>query len=445
MNRAQLVPGYAPRAVRWRTVVDLLPAIYPLALVLGVVAIPGGNILLRLGLVVAAVPGLLRLGRMTRTHRRWFAVLGVYIAAVTLSTISSVDASLSLADLARQVFLVAVTAGLGLALSEARARSAFAIGAVVVSMAATASILLLYVGITELAPIKPVQESIAAYAADRFGSFGNAVAFAAVLAAAVAIPYVARRRVVLVLLVVTVAVGVAAAGSRTTVISLLAFIPVTAAFLLFHRQRLVPMWIPYGAVAVIVGWAVLAYSEDLRRAFLSPALNELTTGRTLLWDAAWEKFLERPLFGWGGRSYAIELGAYLPPGAQLYYAEDLVILTVSGGAHNAFLTVLAERGIVGVVSLGVMVAFLLYLGLTIFRSRHRLSGPDRAFGWLAPCIVVLILVRSLGESPGWFGTADSLVDFLAFGVAAMLVAVAASLDPGRERSPEPEQSLSTGT
>ena len=443
MSRAQSVRLSAPRALRWRSVI-LLPAIYPLSLILGVIAVPLGNLLLRLGLVVAAATAVLEFGRITRTYRRWFAVLGVYLAGVTLTTLGSVDPSLSSADLVRQLFLVAVAAGLSLALVDARARTAFALASVAVSVAATVSILLLFVGITALAPIKPVQESIAAYAADRFGSFGNAVAFAAVLAAAVAIPYLTGRRVTLFFLVLTVAVGVVVAESRTTTVALIAFVPLTAVFLLLHRQRLVPAWVVYGASAVLVGWAVLAFAGEWRRVVLSPAITELTTGRTLLWDAAWEKFIDRPFMGWGGRSFAIELGIFLPPGAQVFRAEDLVILTVSGGAHNAFLTLLAERGIVGLVSATVMVTFLLHIGLAVFRSRDRLVGTDRAFGRLAPFIIVLMLVRSLGESPGWFGTADSLVDFLAYGVAAMLVAVRASLDPAPEHTRVVRQAPSAG-
>ncbi|HET9519991.1 MAG TPA: O-antigen ligase family protein, partial [Candidatus Limnocylindrales bacterium] len=174
------------------------------------------------------------------------------------------------------------------------------------------------------------------------------------------------------------------------------------------------------------------------RLVLSPAMSELTTGRSLLWAAAWEKSIARPWFGWGAGTFPVELGSFLPTGIKVYEAEDLVVLGISGGAHNAFLTTLAERGVLGGLAAAAMIGFLVYLSLRVFRARNRLARSDRALVWLAPFAVVLVLVRSLGESPGWFGGADGLVDFLAYGFAALLVGVAASLDRRGEPIREPE-------
>ena len=438
MSNARSIGLGAARAMSRGTLIALLPAMYPLCLILGLIAIPAGNVLLRLGLVVAAAPGVLRLSEITPTHRRFFAVLGTYLAAVTISSLASVSPSLAFADLQRQAFLVAVAMGLSLALADGRARAAFALAAVAVSVAATVSILSLYARFAGIPQLGPVQESFKAYAADKFGAFENAVSFAAVLAAALAVPYLARRPATLVFVLLSVAIAVAASGSRTTTVSLIAFIPLTAVFLLLHRLRRIPMWIPYGSIAVIAGWVGLTFADQLGRLALSPALSELTTGRSLLWAAAWGKFLERPLFGWGGGSFPIELGGFMP-GTQVYTADDLLILNTTGGAHNALLTVLAERGVIAGLAAVVMSAFLLWLAVRVYRSRDRLHGIDRTFAWLAPFVVVLILVRSLGESPGWFGSADGLVDILAYGFAAMLVAVAASLDPSAEPIREPQQ------
>jgi O-antigen ligase len=410
------------------SLIALLPAVYPLCLIPGLVGLPGANVLVRLGLIVAVAPGLVRLAQITPTHRRWFAVLGVYLAALTLSSIASVDPSLSFTDLQRQAFLAAVAAGLSLALMEPRARSAFALAALAVSAVATLSVLSLYGRFEGDQPLGPALESFKSYAANRFDVPLNAVSFAAVLAAVLAVPFLARRPAMLVLLLVPVVAAVAASGSRTTAASLIVAIPLTAFILLLHRLRRIPMWIPYGSIAVVAGWTALSLTDQLGRLGASPAMNDLTTGRSLLWAAAWDKFLERPLFGWGGRSFPIDLGGFLPA-TKVYEASDLQIVNTTGGAHNALLTVLAERGLITALAAVMMSGFLLLLAIRVHRSRARLRGIDRAYAWLGPFVILLILVRSLGEMPGWFGYADSLVDFLAYGCAAMLVAVAADLTP----------------
>lgn len=63
------------------------------------------------------------------------------------------------------------------------------------------------------------------------------------------------------------------------------------------------------------------------------------------------------------------------------------------------------------------------------------SGLDRDMELLAPFIVLLIIVRGFGELSGWFGIADSLVDFLAFGVAALLIPATSQLDANAEAGP----------
>jgi O-antigen ligase len=425
--------------MRRRSLLALLPAVYPLCLIPGLLALPGANVILRLGLVLAVAPGLLRLTEITPTHRRWFAVVGAYLAAVTLSSLFSVDRSIALADLQRQAFLAAVAAGLSLALMDPRARTAFALAALAVSAVATLSILSLY-GRFEGFQLGLTLESFKAYAANRFDVPVNAVSFAAVLAALLAVPLVARRPAALVLLLIPVAAAVAATGSRTTAASVIVAVPVTAIILLLDRLRGIPTWVPYGSIAVTGGWMALSSVDQLGRLSVSPALSELTTGRSLLWAAAWDKFLQRPLFGWGGGSFPIQLDRFLPA-TKVYEAGDLEILNTTGGAHNAILTVLAERGLLAALAAVVMSLFLLRLAMRIHRSRRELHGIDRAYAWLGPFVIVLILVRSLGEMPGWFGYADSLVDFLAYGYAAMLVSVAAGFDRIAEPIGEPPQLL----
>lgn len=420
-----------------------VPAVYPLCLILGLIAIPGGNLVLRLGLLASAAPGLLRLDQIGPTHRRFFALIGTYLAVVAVASFAAVKPEVALVDLQRQAFLLVVAAGLSLALTHDKARVTFNLGALGVSAVATASILLLYVGFSGITQLGPIQESFKTYAAG-LGDFENAVSFAAVLAIALAAPVLARWPVILAFAVVAVAAAVAVSGSRTTLVAVVACIPLTVALLSLHRLRRIPLWIPYGTIGVGVAWVALTFGDRLGRLAVSPTLNEITTGRSTLWAAAWSKFIERPVFGWGGGSFPVDLGSFLPGGTQIYFAENSVVLSAHGGAHNALLTVLAERGLFAALAALAVSAFLVWHCILVFRSRGRLHGIDRAFAALAPFAVVAILVRSLGEAPGWFGLADGLVDFLAYGFAAMLVAVASRLErrPGEARRSQPPVTVS---
>jgi len=397
--------------------------------------------LLRLGLVVAVSPGLLQLGAWTATHRRWAGALGTYLAAITMSALTSADAAIAFADLQRQVFIIAIAIGLSLALIDARARSAFTLASVAVAVSVAVVILPLYSRFPGIPLIGPWQEAFKGYA-DEVDVLLNPLSFVGLLALVVAISALKHRPAILVAIFVPVMAAIAASGSRTTLVSLIVAIPLTGMFILIHRRPVIPAWIPYGVVGVIAAWASLTFADQLGRLAVSPALEDLTTGRSLLWNAAWEKFLDRPLFGWGAGSFSIDLGQYLP-GVGLYRAEDLSVLTTAGGAHNALLNVLAERGLLAAVAAGLVALFLLNLAIRLYRSRDRFRGMDRGLATLAPFVVILMLVRSLGELPGWFGSADSLIDFLAYGIAALLVAVASTLDVTAQPSNKTGSAMTT--
>ena len=418
--------------------VATLAGMYPLSLIVGIAVVPSPSMAVRLGMMIAASPGLLRVGAATATQRRWIAVLVAYLAAITVSALASLDHAVAFADLQRQLFLIAVAIALSLALLDARARSAFALGSAAVAVSVALVILPLYGRFAGIPLIGPWQDTFKVFASDLDVPL-NALSFVGLLAVLVAMPYLRRRPAILVAVVVPVAVAIVVSGSRTTVVSLIAAVPITAVGLLIHRRPIVPTWIIYGVIAVTAAWAMLTFADHLGRLAISPELNDLTTGRSPLWNAAWSKFLDRPLFGWGGGSFLTDLGQFLP-GAGFYRAEDVRALATTGGAHNALLNVLAERGLFAAAAAGVVAFFLLNLAIRLYRCRDQFTGLDRGLAGLAPFVVILILVRSLGEMPGWFGYADSMVDFLAYGTAALFVALGSTLDAD---APPPDQTSAT--
>ena len=242
-----------------------LPALYPLSLIVGLFSLPGGNVALRLGLLVAALPALLVRPPIGPTYRRWFAVLGLYLGTTTLSALAASNPALAWADLQRQVFLVAVVIGISLALADLRARKAFSVASVGVAITASVLILSLYGRFAGLSLIGPVQETFKSYASNSFEVPLNADSFAALLSVFLVLPFVLRRPSAVILLLVPVLIAVGVSGSRTTVVSLIAMIPITAILLLIRRSERIPSWVPALSIAVVAGWAAIRIRPRDRR------------------------------------------------------------------------------------------------------------------------------------------------------------------------------------
>lgn len=129
---------------------------------------------------------------------------------------------------------------------------------------------------------------------------------------------------------------------------------------------------------------------------------QLDSSRILLWTAAWDGFLARPILGWGQAGYELAFGSVYRPS---YHA-----LGMNDEAHNHLLGVLCETGVVGLLPfLGVWAAYF----VTVYRA-IRGKGLDPVagaaligvgFGHVVQCIFAF-------DTP-----ATLLTTFLAFAVA----------------------------
>lgn len=81
------------------------------------------------------------------------------------------------------------------------------------------------------------------------------------------------------------------------------------------------------------------------------------------WNAAWEMYLERPVFGFGPGTYAFEYAPYQDP-------DMLTIISTNfgnaGNAHSEFLGPMAEMGTLGLLSMILFVIALFYQGITLY-------------------------------------------------------------------------------
>ena len=81
------------------------------------------------------------------------------------------------------------------------------------------------------------------------------------------------------------------------------------------------------------------------------------------WSCAMDMFNERPIFGFGPGTYAFEYARFQRP-------ENLTIISTNfgdlGNAHSEYLGPMAETGIIGLISVLILITFIFYLGITLY-------------------------------------------------------------------------------
>ena len=149
-------------------------------------------------------------------------------------------------------------------------------------------------------------------------------------------------------------------------------------------------------------------------------LSEITTGRSELWGAAMQKVAERPLLGWGAFTWDLDLSRYLT-----LYSSDMGRFDglSSGSFHNAYLTVLAEKGVLGFGAGLCLLGYGLSCSLRLYWSRKLLSEDDQRIASIAPVWVFLVILHGFSEQGGLFGYANAAVDFITYSGLALILAV----------------------
>jgi len=155
--------------------------------------------------------------------------------------------------------------------------------------------------------------------------------------------------------------------SRTAILTMVISLVFTAA-LIQPRRRLV-----FGLACGLTSLALILLVDGL---FAFPLMRKFIrqwygSGRIALWLAAWAMFVDAPWLGHGPHTFVLRYQAYL-------HNLGLSISSVTiPWAHNLYLEVLAERGVVGFAALGV----LLVRGLTIaWHTQHAASAEARLLG-----------------------------------------------------------------
>jgi O-antigen ligase len=377
------------------------------------------------------VPGVLYAAQgWRRTEAWWVGVTFLYLLATFFSTLFATDFREASLDLVRQVYIVSVSLLLMLSLRNPTSRAALARGMVLLAIACALMIFVLYVSYAgfsfgSLADLREFKF----YTQESLDVPLNPISFTMILAFLLAYPALSQRRWIAALTTVVVLAATVLSFSRTTLLVLL-FCSLVVGLVAAIRKR--PLWlrrIVYGfAVAglVVAGIYLLPLLDGV--SYDPYELSKLTSGRTALWAVALENFADRPLTGWGADSLGgVGLVGYLPR-YDPWLLESLTSALEGGSFHNIYLTVLAEKGLLVFIPAMVMATFLIRQSWRLRVHRARFSELDAAYAKVAPLIVLLILVRGLSEYAGWWGDANSTVDYLSYVAASLIVAAGARLD-----------------
>lgn len=227
--------------------------------------------------------------------------------------------------------------------------------------------------------------------ANPFGSFVNRHNFAAFIEMTIAIPlgllFVGAipqdKRLLYVTAVGLMGVALIMSGSRGGFVAFLAevfFIIIVTSNTVNKRQIVLKIGASVLLLAVIIGGAVYINNETtLTRIAETAEAGNITTNRTQIWSVTLDVIKDNPVFGAGIGAFDIAYSRFDPSNGTERVEQ----------AHNDYLQVLADAGIIGAM-IGL---FFLY---SLFRhGRNSLKTPNLfrrgvALGALAGCFAILI-------------------------------------------------------
>ena len=193
-----------------------------------------------------------------------------------------------------------------------------------------------------------------------------------------------------------VAVVTFALTRSSTVFVAAVFTAVVLGFALWTRragpERRRPVYLTAAALTIVAVVSVVLFASRI------PVLlgkSEDLTGRLTIWDSVIHLAQERPAFGWGWVSY---WAPWVSPFKDLAVRNGVVYLQ----AHNAWLDVWLQLGIVGLVIFALLVLSTLWRSWFHAVDRPRVAVADdlpyTALALLPLLLLAALLAQSLAES-----------------------------------------------
>lgn len=350
---------------------------------------------------------------VTRRERQWTAVLAGYLALLTVPVLFAAVTTRACTNWIRVGFLLAFCLVLARAFRHPGTRRAFGTSSLLMSLLLSVYILGCYLSF--VGPVLPTYESTRIFKESVLVSLGvglNPLAFSCAFSGILAACILPPSKLLSATLAMIVAISTVFTGSRTPLALMAACVFGVAAIELL-RRRTALRWTCLGLLLAAL-LAVAAYQAkgglDMQR------WSAITEGRVNLWAVAWEKFLERPLTGYGADSWGDDLVSRMPSHYQI--SSELIQGHV-GGYHNTYLTLLAEEGVV-------VFAFAIFLLWRGFRTIEDSLDPSTGQTWPRRIYLFAFLFltcRGLVEVPGIFGYGQDPAEFGAYALLALMISL----------------------
>ncbi|HLP23579.1 MAG TPA: O-antigen ligase family protein [Microbacteriaceae bacterium] len=177
-----------------------------------------------------------------------------------------------------------------------------------------------------------------------------------------------------------------------TVLVVAALVVLAALFALWMRSREPGRRTPVYAIGLL-GAAGLAVGTVALRGVLLSGLgrSEDLTGRFDIWATVSGMFAERPLAGWGWIGYWLP---WVPPFGSLAKIDGVVYLQ----AHNAWLDIAMQLGILGLIVFGAFVAVTLWRSWVLAVDRPLRDLNPRPAYQASALLPWLLMIALLGQS-----------------------------------------------
>ena len=207
--------------------------------------------------------------------------------------------------------------------------------------------------------------------------------------------------------------GVFLTGSRAGLVAL--GVALVAFMVIGGRSRGRFMFVAIAVVALGIGYYGYVASPEARERVATVGDG---TGRLDLWAVAWRIVEDKPLVGVGGGNFEVTSAHYLlEPGA---IERDEFIIGQPKVAHNTYLEILAELGVVGLFLFASILAFGLFASARAAREFRRQG--DNAMELIAGALFVALAAVLAAD---FFGSRHNEKElWLLLGLAPALLAIA---------------------
>ncbi|MBI5215633.1 MAG: O-antigen ligase family protein [Ignavibacteriae bacterium] len=153
-----------------------------------------------------------------------------------------------------------------------------------------------------------------------------------------------------------------------------------------RRQRLLGMGVLL--VSVIVGYVLFPEMIQNRIGSMFELTPQSSSARRLyFYEGAWKAFLASPIFGHGIGNFVLFLPKFRAPDYWMYQSEDIV-----PHAHNEFLEILSETGIVG---LSAFLLVIIVFAVQTLKQASDISNPKRTLMIGFFCAIISILLDNV--------------------------------------------------